>query len=131
MQPTKVFFATYRKRKGRFMKKVTVIFSVAVLIVSVISCKHDAVTPQSNLLFPKVKSIIQTNCIECHSPGGQGMPLFLTTDDEIVQNAALIKHATVDPASPMNKRMPLGGELSQSDKDIITDWFNAGGTTNN
>jgi uncharacterized membrane protein len=99
--------------------------------VTLISCKHDSVQPQSDLLFPKVKAIIQTNCLTCHVPGGEGMPVFLNSDDNIVSLAEAIKHATVDPPSPMNPRMPLGGELSDGDKKIIADWYAGGGTASN
>ena len=115
------------------MKKMRIVSSVAVVVVVFsISCKHDAVTmPQSTLLFPKVKAIVQQNCIECHSPGGQGLPVMLTTDDDIVQLAAQIKSATVDPVSPRNRRMPPNGDLSDADKNIIAQWLEGGGTTTN
>jgi len=92
------------------------------------SCTHDATPPQDNgPYFPKVKQIIAANCLTCHSPGGQGMPVNLTIDDNIVALAATIKAATIDPASPQNKRMPQGGELSDADKAIIQKWYDKGG----
>ena len=115
------------------MKKMMIVLPAAILVsASLISCKHDAVTtPQSTLLFPKMKAIVEANCIECHSPGGQGLPVMLTTDDEIVQLAEAIKSATVDPASPRNRRMPPNGDLPDADKNIIAQWFAGGGTTTN
>lgn len=115
------------------MKKMMIVLPAALLVsVFVISCKHDVVsTPQSTLLFPKVKAIIEANCVECHSPGGQGLPVTLTTDDDIVQLAEAIKKATVDPASPRNRRMPPNGDLQDADKNIIAQWFAGGGTTTN
>jgi uncharacterized membrane protein len=112
-------------------KIVTMILFV-ISVTMLISCKHDAVMqPQSGLLFPKVKAIIQANCLGCHSPGGQGMPVVLTTDDDIVQLAVAIKHATVDPVSPQNRRMPPTGELSDENKNTIATWYAGGGTTTN
>jgi len=55
------------------------------------------------------------------------MPVTLTTDDNIVALAASIKAATIDPASPRNKRMPQGGELSDADKATIQKWYDKGG----
>lgn len=107
------------------------ILLIALTITSLIACRHDAAQPQTNLLFPQVKTIIQANCLGCHSPGGEGMPVILTTDENIVALAESIKHATVDPASPMNRRMPPTGDLSDEDKNIISEWYAAGGTANN
>lgn len=55
------------------------------------------------------------------------MPTNLTTDANIAALAAAIKAATIDPASPRNKRMPQGGELSAADKAVIQQWFDKGG----
>ena len=81
------------------------------------SCSYDA-EPQQ---------IIEANCLTCHAPGGQGMPVILTTDDNIVALAASIKAATIDPVSPQNKRMPQDGELSEADKAVIQKWYDKGG----
>ena len=115
------------------MKKMMFVLPAAILAsVSFVSCKHDVVsTPQSTLLFPKVKAIVEENCVACHSPGGEGLPVMLTTDDNIVQLAEAIKKATVDPASPRNRRMPPNGDLPDADKNIISEWFAGGGTTMN
>ena len=58
------------------------------------------------------------------------MPVILTSDTDIVNNAAAIKSATIDPVSWTNKRMPLDGELSDADKAIIANWYEKGGTEN-
>ena len=89
--------------------------------------KTDVITP--SVYFPEVKTIIQQNCISCHFyPEGQGLPIVLTEDSDIVNYAAAIKAATCDPSSPQNKHMPLGGDLSDEDKITITNWFANGGT---
>lgn len=104
------------------MKQLLVLVMLTVFLIT--ACKKD---PAEVLYFPKVKEIIQNNCITCHAPGGQGMPVVLVTDEDITSRAASIKAATIDPASPLNKRMPQGGELSQAEKDIIQKWFDKGG----
>src|SRR5436190_1484075 len=83
------------------------------------SCSSKSADGPNSTYFSQVKTIIQANCITCHQPGGQGMPLFFTTDDNIVANAGRIKSAVADPVSPQNKRMPLGGSLSAADINII------------
>ncbi len=55
------------------------------------------------------------------------MPVFLTSDSIIVSYDANIKAAVIDPVSPFNKRMPLGGQLSSTDTAVIGRWFAKGG----
>ena len=113
-----------------FLKCVTAACCAFACTAIFISCKHDTTAPQDNgPYFPKVKQIIAANCLTCHSPGGQGMPVILTSDDNIVALAPQIKAATIDPASPQNKRMPQGGELSDADKTVIHKWYDNGGKT--
>lgn len=100
---------------------------IVIGMFAILSCKKDIVTP-STLYFPQVKTIIQNNCISCHYQGGQGMPIILTADSDILNRAASIKAATCDLPTPSNKRMPLGGELSDADKATITNWLEKGGT---
>ena len=76
-------------------------------------------------------SQLKQNCISCHFQGGQGMPIILTEDSEIITRAASIKAATCDTPSFYNKRMPLEGELSNADKATITSWFEGGGSLSN
>lgn len=104
------------------MKLIPVLFLL--VLGAILACKKD---PLETRYFPTVKTILQINCFSCHSPGGQGMPVVFVTDEDISSRAASIKAATIDPVSPQNKRMPQGGELSQSDKDIIQKWFEKGG----
>ena len=111
------------------MKKGMILFFVTGTI-AVISCnKNDVV--KSEAYFPQVKAIIQQNCVSCHYQGGQGMPVILTEDSDIVNHAALIKAATCDTPTFYNPRMPLGGELSDADEATITNWFESGGTASN
>ena len=106
-----------------FLKKCS--FGLSLLILA--SCSSKSVDNPAQLYFPQVKNIIQANCITCHQPGGQGMPIFFTSDANIVANAAFIKAAVADPITIHNKRMPLGGSLSASDINIIVQWYTKGG----
>jgi uncharacterized membrane protein len=107
-----------------------------VLLLAIFSCNKDNTPspPGDEKLFPQVKTIIETNCtISCHAPSkgfNTGLPVILETDSDIVNHAAAIKAAVADPVSPTNKRMPEGGALSAADIDIITQWYESGGTIN-
>lgn len=107
--------------------KLPSLFVIIVFVFTSCSNSKAVDTPADGSYFPKVKAIIQVNCITCHQPGGQGMPLFLTADSIIAANAGLIKAAVIDPVSPRNKRMPLGGSLLPADTAVIGRWFAKGG----
>ncbi|MBK9732038.1 MAG: hypothetical protein IPO83_12270 [Chitinophagaceae bacterium] len=92
------------------------------------SCKKESTNPADNgPYFSQVKTIVDQHCVSCHYQGGQGMPVILTEDSDIVNNAANIKSATIDTPSWFNKRMPPDGELSDADKTTIQNWFDNGG----
>lgn len=95
------------------------------LLQCLASCTKD--TAETTVYFPRVKDLIQQHCVSCHSPGGQGMPVVFTTDEDITSRAAAIKATTLDPVSPTNKRMPQTGELSAAEKDNLLKWFEKGG----
>jgi uncharacterized membrane protein len=94
--------------------------------ITILACKKDPVTTDT-VYFSKVKTIVQTNCVQCHQPGGAGLPVILVSDDDITSRYASIKASVIDPISFSNKRMPQGNELSQADKDVIQKWFDKGG----
>lgn len=79
------------------------------------------------LYFSNVRIIVNQHCIRCHFQGGQGMPVILTSDTDIVNQAEGIKSAVIDPATWLNKRMPPDGELTESEKACIQNWYDAGG----
>lgn len=95
-------------------------------IIAMFSCKKEPGTTEE-FYFVQVKSIVQQHCVTCHHQGGQGMPVILAEDSDIVNNAANIKSATIDPVTLFNKRMPPDGELSDADKMVIQNWFDKGG----
>ena len=113
------------------MRNIIYLFSLALVIVGFASCSKSSDTPPvtQGPYFPQVRTIIQNNCISCHSPGGAGMPVLLHTDTLIVQSAASIKAAVNDPVTPVNHRMPQGGTLPAADIATIVNWYNAGGVS--
>ena len=101
-------------------------------ITLLFSCKKEPTNPTEEKYFPQVKTIIQHNCLSCHSASGTwaGRPTAFDTDDQIVESAASIKAAVADPVTPGpggNKRMPQDTVLAQSDIDIIVKWLEKGG----
>jgi uncharacterized membrane protein len=93
------------------------------------SCARESNSPSVNRYFPIVKSIIQNNCLVCHSSGGlwTGRPVAFDSDSAIAASSESIKAAVADPISPVNRRMPQGGSLSAGDIDMIVKWFEKGG----
>lgn len=109
-------------------KSMTVLALTAMIgVLAIQACKQETT---EGLYFAQVRAIVQANCVSCHTQGGSGMPVILTTDADIVSHAASIKSTTSDPVSPTNKRMPTTGELSEADKTVIINWLAAGGTVN-
>jgi uncharacterized membrane protein len=99
-------------------------------LIALSGCKKEKANSLADgVYFPKVKTIIQDNCLSCHSSTGtwQGRPTQFDTDTDIVAAAASIKAAVADSVTFINKRMPQGGSLSASDIDIIVQWFSKGG----
>jgi hypothetical protein len=76
--------------------------------------------------FTAVKTIVLTNCavMGCHN--GTQAPDY-TVDCTIVDYALLIKQRAVDDANTADQMpQPPRAALSQSDRDKITAWINAG-----
>ncbi|MPT31243.1 MAG: cytochrome c [Chryseobacterium sp.] len=68
-----------------------------------------------------VKTIIDNNCVVCHSPTGSN-PYFPLTDHTAVKNSIdnildRIQRANGDPL-----KMPQGGTLSQDNINMIIKW---------
>lgn len=105
---------------------------IGLAFVLALSCNkksNDKPVTGSGPYFPKVKTIIQNNCLSCHSSTGSwaGRPVSFDTDPSIASQYAAIKSAVNDPVTVVNRRMPEGGMLSASDIDIIVQWYNKGG----
>ncbi len=74
--------------------------------------------------FSAVKTLIQAQCVSCHSGAGASAGRDWSKDCQVIANKDLIKQRTVDGTPSF---MPQGGKLSAADMKIITDWVNAGG----
>ncbi len=77
-------------------------------------------------LFSAVRTLVEARCITCHSAGNPTQGINFSEPCNIVNNKNGIKSQAVDQS-----RMPPSGSLSQSDKDKITAWINAGGKITN
>lgn len=69
-----------------------------------------------------VEALFQAKCAGCHAIGRSAAGIFtLNGYSSVVANAARIKQAVL-----VNKTMPLGSSLSQSDLQSLQIWFNKG-----
>ena len=73
-------------------------------------------------LFTSVRNLMTARCQSCHNNTIQNGGMNWAVDCNIVVNQARIKVRAVTQGT-----MPPTGSLSQADKDIITNWINAGG----
>ncbi|MEO6536975.1 MAG: hypothetical protein ABIT07_07615 [Ferruginibacter sp.] len=73
-------------------------------------------------LFTDVKNLIVARCQSCHNNTLQEGGMNWTVDCNIVTSQARIKVRAVDQGT-----MPPIGPLPQAEKNIITNWINAGG----
>lgn len=79
-------------------------------------------------LFSAVRTLIQNNCVGCHSAAVPNGGMNWTVDCNIVQFKDRIRERAVNGnPSPM----PQGGLLPASERQKITDWINAGGKYSN
>ena len=75
-------------------------------------------------LFAAVKQLAAANCVSCHNASVSNGGMNWSVDCNIVTYKDRIKARAVDGNPSF---MPQGGQLSQADKNKITDWINAGG----
>jgi len=73
-------------------------------------------------LFTAVKGLISAKCQSCHNNTVQNGGMNWEVECNIVAHKSNIKNRAVDLGT-----MPPTGPLSQAEKDIITDWIDAGG----
>lgn len=80
--------------------------------------------PATTITYVKnIKSIIDGNCIGCHSNGGAASFRHLTTYAEVkdaVQTAGLLSRIQLQ--SGEQGHMPKGGIMSQANIDLIIKW---------
>lgn len=83
---------------------------------------------QAGPSFTTVRTIIQANCISCHSGSNQQGGMNWTNDCNIIAHKARIKTRAVDQAgTPDQMPQPPNPPLSAADRQKIVDWINAGG----
>jgi uncharacterized membrane protein len=124
-----------------FMRNSFLMYLFFAALVTMVACKKKTTTqtptpvtppPSKGPYFPAVKTIIQNNCLSCHSSTGTwaGRPTAFDSDSVIAAQNGLIKTAIVGPWSVGGiQRMPQGGSLSQTQINTIVNWVNAGGKT--
>ncbi|MGB3019339.1 MAG: cytochrome c, partial [Ignavibacteria bacterium] len=92
------------------------------------NCNGTNSTSVTNLpagsLFSQVRSVLQANCVSCHSNGIANGGMNFEVDCNIVNNKDRIKARAVD-ANP--SAMPPTGLISAADRQKIVNWVNAGG----
>jgi len=70
-----------------------------------------------------VKTIIDGNCVSCHSSGGTASFRPLTTFAEVkaaVENSGLL--GRIQKQTGQSGIMPQGGRMSQSNIDLVVKW---------
>ncbi len=81
-----------------------------------------AASGTAGALFTAVKSLIIDKCKSCHNASNANGGVSYDVDCNIVSKASRINQRAV-----VEGTMPLGGpQLTQAEKDIITNWINAG-----
>lgn len=73
-------------------------------------------------LFTTVKNLVADKCLSCHNSSNSNGGMSWSDECNIVAKKDRIKQRAV-----VEGTMPQTGELSQTDKDKITAWLNAGG----
>ena len=111
------------------MKKILLVISICFLISSCTNVSEDDLIdatplPANVTYVDNVKTIIDNNCISCHSnPPMNGAPMSLMLYSEVkdaVLNRDLIGRIT---GTSTGSQMPLGGpKLPQNLIDIIIKW---------
>jgi len=77
-------------------------------------------------LFASVKNLVAANCESCHNNSIANGGMNFDNQCNIISNSAIINEEAVVLGA-----MPETGPLSQAQKNIITNWINAGAQYNN
>ncbi|PKB14974.1 hypothetical protein [Flavobacterium sp. 5] len=119
------------------MKKT---IALTILLATLISCSDSdtyqdiSTTPETGTTpgtgtapvtttYKDVKTIINNNCVTCHSSGRSASFRLLTTYAEVkvaVESAGLLNRIQLQ--SGQQGLMPQGGRMSQSNIDLIVKW---------
>lgn len=111
--------------------KAKIYLSTAVLALVLFSCdSHTYEDIQEEIIIEgdvtydaNVKSIIDANCVSCHSDGNAASFRPLTNYEEVkdaVQNAGLLDRIQMQNGEP--GLMPQTGRMPQSKIDVILQW---------
>jgi len=115
------------------LKKYTTFLVLIIVINSFISCSSDSTEDLETTNIPddkvtytnNIKSIIDTNCISCHSsPPVNGAPIPLTTYSKVkegTETGNVINRIERDQGSS-GVMPPVGSTLSAAQIQLIKDW---------
>jgi len=101
------------------MKRIVFLFGLLILT----SCTYNEITPickpDEQMFSDLVQSIIESNCMECHSESSSQPPV-LETYDRVIN--ALNNYSLRDRV--VNREMPPDSEpsMSESEINIIKNW---------
>ncbi|MFP9097459.1 cytochrome c [Flavobacterium sp. RHBU_24] len=106
-----------------------------ILLVALASCESTTYEDiQDNTVIDgdvtynaNVKTIIDANCVSCHTPGGSASFRPLSTYTQVkdaVENAGLLDR--IQRQNGEDGAMPQSGRMPQSTIDIILEWENDG-----
>ncbi len=97
-----------------------------------VGCSDDSGQQSQQATYYKdVKPVMDAYCGDCHNAGGIG-PFELTTLEQVVQTAPIIKPAIMDRsmppfiAAPAVRELQFDRSLSQEQIDLIVGWIDAG-----
>lgn len=85
-----------------------------------------AASGTAGALFTSMKTLVAAKCQDCHNNSVANGGMNFQVECNIITNKARIKVRAVDEGT-----MPPTGPLTQTQKNIITDWINAGGGYSN
>jgi len=121
------------KRKNTFLLAIML---VGFWLSNACNKSSSSTTSASGKEFLQVKTIIQNNCLTCHSSSGNwsGRPTAFDSDSAISAQYVIIKESVAGPF-PTHfvdnglQKMPFGDSLPQNEIDTIVAWYNKGGKT--
>lgn len=111
--------------------KAKIILSTAFLAMALFSCDShtyeeisEEIVIEGDVTYnANVKSIIDANCVSCHSNGNVAAFRLLTNYNEVknaVENGGLLERIQLQDAEP--GVMPQTGRMSQAKIDVILQW---------
>lgn len=112
--------------------KTTPLF-ITLFAIVVISCSNNkSQNTNQQKYYPAVKTIVAEKCLSCHASNGTwaGRPIKLDSDQDICNQSEIIKKSVADPVSPSNRRMPQEDSLTAEQIQVIVNWYQKGGQTN-